>query len=178
MGTDYSSGSAIIVDLDGMLSLINGKNKKAVLEVIQSFADKEMESEYIDDNTKDSLKRLDNIPTNINLVDLRGLLEDFHEISGSAGKYSGDCHFTNGMDSYELMELWESIIEVSGVGLPDLNSIRIFDGYRPHMDCPMEEVSFCFDVEGCYEKTLNQEGENLSGIASNMYEISWTDVSY
>ena len=37
MGTDYSSSNAVIVDLDDMLRIINGKNKKAVLEVIQSL---------------------------------------------------------------------------------------------------------------------------------------------
>lgn len=177
MGTDYSSESAIIVNLDGMLSLISSKNKKAVLEVIQNWVNLLKMDSGTEDGTKESLKTLDSISSGILFADLIGRLEDFHEISGSAEKYGGDCHFTNGIDSYDLMELWEGIIDVSGVDLPDLNSIRIFDAYRQHEDCPMEEVSFCFDPEGCYEKTLNQEGENLSAIAPNMYEVSWTDVS-
>jgi len=178
MGIDYSASTAIIVDINGMLKIINGKNKKAVLEVIQSFVDKMVDYEYTSDKTKKWLKKLDNIPSNITLANLKEKLSDFHEVSGSAGKYEGDCRFSNDMYGDELMELWDGIIEVSSVDLPSLDSIRIFDSYRQQMDCPLEEISFCFNPEECYEKTLNQEGKNLSKLAHNMWETSWTDVSY
>ena len=178
MGTDYSASTAIIVDLDGMLKIINGKNKKSILEVVQSFVDKTKSDGYASDKTKEWLKKLDNIPSSIKLGDLKEKLRDFHEVKGSAGKYEGDCQFANGMWSDDLMALWEGVVDVSDIDLPSLNSIRIFDSYRQQMDCPLEEVSFCFDPEGCYKKTLNQEGKNLSKLADNMWETSWTDVSY
>ena len=94
MGIDYSASTAIIVDINGMLKIINGKNKKAVLEVIQSFVDKMVDYEYTSDKTKKWLKKLDNIPSNITLANLKEKLSDFHEVSGSAGKYDGDCRLS------------------------------------------------------------------------------------
>mgnify|MGYP003149864061 FL=1 len=178
MGTDYSSSTAIIVDLDGVLKLINGKNKKYVLEVVQSFVDKTMTDEYTSNETKKWLKKLDNIPSSIKLSDLRDKLSKFHEIKGEAGKYEGNCQFANGMWGDDLMCLWEDIISVCDITLPDLDSIRIFDSYRQQMDCPLEVVSFCFNVEDCYEKKLNKAGKNLSKITDSMWETTWTDVSY
>ena len=77
-----------------------------------------------------------------------------------------------------MLELWEGIIEVSYQELPHLNEVRFFDGYRQHMECPMEEACFCFDVDGCYEKTLNDAGKNLKKLSGSVWETSWTDVSY
>ena len=178
MGTDYSSSNAVIVDLNSMLGIINGKNKKAVLEVIQSFVDKQMNDQYNDEKSKPYLEKLNNIPSKVSLSDLKKLLADFHKISGSAGKYGGDCCWTNGLWDEEMLELWEGIIEVSGKNLPYLNSVRFFDGYRQHMDCPMEEPCFCFDPDGCYEKKLNTAGKTLEKLSGNVWETSWTDVSY
>lgn len=178
MGTDYGSGSAVIVDLDSMLRIIDGKNKQAVLEVIQSWVDKQMGDEYTGEESKQYLEKLNNIPSKIKLGDLRELLEEFHVINGEAGKYGGDCHWANGLDSYEMQELWEGIVEVSGLELPYLSEVRFFDGYRQHMDCPKEEACFCFDPDGCYEKTLNSAGKNLYKLNGSVWETSWTDVSY
>tara|TARA_Y100001938_G_C7963670_1_gene365649 strand:+ start:51 stop:587 length:537 start_codon:yes stop_codon:yes gene_type:complete len=178
MGTDYSSESAIIVDLESMIGLINGKNKKATLEVIQSFVDKIMADQYTSEETKEWLKKLDKIPSNIKLGELKEKLREFHAIKGSAGKYDGDCHFANGMWGEDMMILWEDVIDVSNIVLPDLDQIRIFDSYRQQVDCPLEEVSFCFNAEDCYEKKLNQTGKNLEKIAGNLWETSWTTVSY
>ena len=178
MGTDYGSGSAVIVNLDSMLGIINGKNKKAVLEVVQSFVDKHMDDEYTSKQNKKYLGILNNLPSNIKLADLRELLSDFHVIEGEAGKYGGNCRWANGFDDYEMLELWEGIIEVSYQELPHLNEVRFFDGYRQHMDCPMEEPCFCFDPDGCYEKTLNSAGKNLYKLSGSVWETSWTDVSY
>ena len=178
MGTDYGSGSAVIVDLDSMLRIINGKNKKAVLEVIQSFVDTKMDDEYTGDESKKHLGTLNDLPSNITLQNLRGLLEDFHTIKGSAGKYGGDCHWANGFWNEDMLELWEGIVEVSGEELPYLTEVRFFDGYRQHMDCPKEVACFCFDPDGCYEKTLNSAGKNLEKLNGSVWETSWTDVSY
>ena len=178
MGTDYGSGSAVIVDLDSMLRIINGKNKQAVLEVIQSWVDKQMESEHTCEESKKYLETLNNLPSNITLKHLKELLEEFHVIKGEAGKYGGNCHWANGLDSYDMHELWGAIIEVSDVELPWLSEVRFFDGYRQHMDCPMEEPCFCFDPDGCYEKTLNSAGKNLYKLSGSVWETSWTDVSY
>jgi len=180
MGTDYSSSSAVIVDLDSMLGkeVINGKNKQAILEVIQSFVDAKMDEQYTSDETKVYLQKLNYLPSNITLKHLRELLEEFHVIKGEAGKYGGDCHWANGFDSYEMHELWEGILEVSGAELPYLMEVRFFDGYRQQMDCPKEVACFCFDPDGCYEKTLNDAGKNLKKLNGNVWETSWTDVSY
>ncbi len=177
MGTDYGSGSAVIVDLDSMLRIINGKNKQAVLEVIQSWVDKQMESEHTCEESKKYLGTLNNLPSNITLKHLKELLEEFHVIKGEAGKYGGNCRWANGFYDYEMQELWEGIIEVSGEELPYLSEVRFFDGYRQHMDCPMEEPCFCFDPDGCYEKTLNSAGKNLYKLNGSVWETSWTDVS-
>ena len=178
MGTDYSSSNAVIVDLDSMLRIINGKNKQAVLEVIQSFVDEHMSGEYTSDETKVCLQKLNDLPSNITLKHLRELLEEFHVINGEAGKYGGNCHWANGLDSYEMHGLWGDILEVSGEELPYLSEVRFFDGYRQHMDCPKEEACFCFDPDGCYEKTLNNAGKNLEKLNGSVWETSWTDVSY
>ena len=178
MGIDYFAGHAMCLSDCEMVKLITGKNKKPVLEVIQSFHDSVIGGQYTSDKAKKAITALNNIDSKIKLADLRELIIEYHTIEGDAGKYEGDCRFANDLDGYELMELWESIIDVCDVELPSLSEIRIFDSYRQNYDCPMEVPCFLFSVEDCYERTLNDEGKNLNKLAGGyLNEISWTDVS-
>jgi hypothetical protein len=180
MGIDYYAGHAMCLGDYEMVKLINGKNKKAVLEVMQSFHDSILADEYVTDKAKKAVSVLngENIPSTIKLVDLRELIIEYHTVEGDAGKYEGDCRFANGLDGYQLLELWEGIIDVCNTELPSLSEVRIFDSYRQNYDCPIEVPCFLFSVEDCYERTLNDEGKNLNKLAGGyLNEISWTDVS-
>ena len=161
MGIDYSTGHAMTLTCNEILSILKAKNKKPILEVIQSFHDEIIRDKYSSEKAKESVAVLDNINPKIKLADLKQLILEYHDVIGEAGKYSGDCRFANDLDGYDLMMLWEPIIEVSGETLPALTGIQIFDSYRQHMDCPIGEPCFLFDVDDCYEKQLNEAGKNL-----------------
>tara|TARA_R110002020_G_scaffold135764_1_gene303170 strand:- start:828 stop:1367 length:540 start_codon:yes stop_codon:yes gene_type:complete len=178
MGIDYSAGHAMVLSCVDMLNLINGKNKKAILEVIQSFHDEVLADKYSSDRAKKSVEVLSNISQKIKLADLKELILEYHDVIGEAGKYGGDCQFSNGLDGYDLMMLWEPIIDVCDINLPSLTGIQVFDSYRQHMDCPIGEPCFLFDVDDCYEKKLNSAGKNLKKFSGGyLNEVTWTDVS-
>ena len=178
MGIDYSAGHAMCLEIDDMIKLINGKNKKAVLEVIQSFHDSVVSGEYTSDEAKKAVSTLDNIDSKIKLDDLRDLILSYHAVEGEAGKYNGDCKFANDLWGEEILELWQGVVDVYDPSLPSLSEVRIFDSYRQNDQCPLEVPCFLFSVEDCYEKKLNSEGVNLNKLAGGyLNEISWTDVS-
>jgi hypothetical protein len=178
MGIDYSSGHAMCLEIGDMVKLINGKNKRTVLEVVQSFHDSVVNGEYTSDKAKKAVSSLDNLNAKIKVSTLRELICDYHKVLGEAGKYNGDCQFANDLDGYDLLELWEGIVDVCGLDLPLLSEVRIFDSYRQNDQCPLEVPCFLFSVEDCYEKKLNSEGINLKKLSGNyLNEISWTDVS-
>ena len=179
MGIDYAAGHAMCVEIDNMVGLINGKNKKYVLEVIQSFHDSVMSGQYTSDKAKKAVTALDNIDSKIKLADLKELILEYHAVEGEAGKYEGDCKFANDLWGDDLLELWEGVLDVCDIPMPSLSEVRIFDSHRQNYDCPLEVPCFLFEVEDCYERTLNEEGKNLNKLSGGyLNEISWTDVSY
>ena len=178
MGIDYSSGHAMCLEINDMIKLINSKNKKAILEVIQNFHDSVVSGEYTSDKAKKTVSKLDDIDSKIKLADLKELILSYHAVEGEAGKYNGDCKFANDLWGEDILELWEGIVDVCGLDLPPLSEVRIFDSYRQNDECPLEVPCFLFSVEDCYEKKLNSEGINLKKLSGNyLNEISWTDVS-
>ena len=179
MGTDYSSGYAMSCELENMLKIIKAKNKKSVIEAIQCFHDSVVDGQYTSDKAKKYVSSLNEIKPNIKLADLKQIIIDYHEVEGDTGKYEGDCRFTNDLDGWDLIELWQDIIEASREELPDLSEIRIFDSYRQHYDCPLGVMCFVFNREDCYERTLSDKGKSLKKLCGGyLSEISWTDVSY
>ena len=104
MGIDYFAGHAMCLSDCEMVKLINGKNKKPVLEVIQSFHDSVIGGQYTSDKAKKAITALNNIDSKIKLADLRELIIEYHTIEGDAGKYEGDCRFANGLDGYQLLD--------------------------------------------------------------------------
>ena len=179
MGIDYSAGHAMCLGIEDMVKLINGKNKKAILEVVQSFHDSDVSGMYTSDKAKKAVSSLDNLNPKITISTLKELICDYHEVQGEAGKYDGDCQFVNDLDGYDLLELWEGILEVCDEPIPSLSEIRIFDSHRKNYDCPLEVPCFLFSVEDCYVRTLSDEGKRLKKLAGGyLNEISWTDVSY
>lgn len=179
MGIDYSAGHAMCLEIDNMVRLINGKNKKAILEVIQSFHDSVVGGQYTSEKAKKSVAALNNIDSKIKISDLKELILEYHAVTGEAGKYEGSCHFKNDLDGYDLLELWEGILDVCDIPMPSLSEVRIFDSHRQNYDCPLEVPCFLFSVEDCYDRTLSHEGKNLNKLSGGyLNEISWTDVSY
>tara|TARA_Y100000385_G_scaffold280804_1_gene332544 strand:- start:244 stop:783 length:540 start_codon:yes stop_codon:yes gene_type:complete len=178
MGIDYSAGHAMCLEIDDMIKLINGKNKKAILKVVKSFHDSVVDNKYVSDKAKKAVSSLDNLNSKITISTLREVICDYHKVLGEAGKYEGDCQFANDLDGDDIVELWQGIIGVCGEQMPHLSEVRIFDSYRQNDQCPLEVPCFLFSTEDCYVRTISDEGKRLKKLAGGyLNEISWTDVS-
>ena len=168
MGTDYSNGTGIVINIETLVNIINGKNKKAVIKAIREWIGEGYDGGSIFEDLAD----------NITIGDLKAKLIAQCEIAGEAGKYEGDCHLVHTED-YSLCGLWNDIILASGTDIPLIEDVTVFDSYRQHMECPIGEASFIFSRDDIYESKLNDEGEALQKLCGGyLNEVTWTDVSY
>ena len=179
MGVDYSANEAVVLDAWDMVKIINGANKKHVVDILQGFHDNIVADEHTSAEAKLSVKVFDGISPRAKLAEIRHLLVEYHNVEGEAGTYEGNCWFANGLCGDELMELWERIIEASGCELPTPYEITIFDSYRKHANCQIGVASFLFAPDDCYERTLSEQGKALEKMSGGyLAEVSWTEVSY
>jgi len=179
MGVDYSANEAVVLYIWDMVNIINGANKKHVVDIMQGFHDNIVADEHTSDAAKLSVKVFDGISPRTKLAEIRYVLDEYHNVVGEAGKYEGDMGLANGLCSDDLMKLWEPIIEASGVELPTPYEITIFDSYRQHVECEIGVVSFLFAPGDCYERTLSEQGKALEKMSGGyLAEVSWTEVSY
>ena len=177
MGTDYSTNSAITLTSHELIGIINDKNNKSIIDVLQKFYNSQVK-ENPDNEPNEAIKALNEIKPNITIDQLQEIINRLSEVQGEAGKYEGNCSLAH-IEEYELQQLWDAIITQSGSDLPPLSEIRVFDSYRQHLGCPIGVASFLFEEEDCYEKQLNVSGKTLEELSGGyLNEITWTDVSY
>ena len=94
MGIDYMQGSGMLVTLDQMFSLITKDNYKTVMWSISHAGN------WMDEYTEQDLTELQELPFRLekgfSYKQFMEWFEQFHAVTGEAGKYGGDCSFENG----------------------------------------------------------------------------------
>lgn len=162
MGIDYYNQSGMLVRLDQMIQLITKDNFQSLVKIC------------CDHDPCGSEFKI--VPQVVSYDDFIAALEELHKCIGEAGKYDGDARLANGLDTDDLTDLWDSIVEELDLNLPFLEA-HIFNSGRQAMDCPLGCVCFILDAEDCYIKRISPKGKNLQNITGELNFVEWTDVS-
>lgn len=181
MGVDISSHTGIIASTSEILKLVNGKNKKRVVEICQDFYN-DIYSEH--EKHKDCSWRKKSVEYFSPLKDiqaktvgdLKEVLESVIKVSGEPAKYDLDTHVQYGE---ELCSLWQTIIEEAvDFDLPYLEEVTAFGSPRYNgWDVPLGEACFIFSEHACFEKSLSEIGKNLKKAIGHVSITEWTHYS-
>ena len=163
MGMDIYAESGVIATISDMVRIIRKKDLRKVINAIEDLTqDENFDTEV-------------SVSKNSTLEEVREALIDCENIKGEPSKYGGDCHIENG---YELLELWNRIIEVARPELPSLMDVRIFDSGRVNgWDVPHGESCYIFDQDECFETKLSDTGKSLKRAIGHCVQTEWTVMS-
>jgi len=181
MGVDVSSQSGVIASTSEIIKLVNGKNKKKILELCQDFYD-EVYSDHINYKECSWRKEVVEYFSSLNNIqaktvgDLKDILGSLVKVSGEPAKYDLDTHVEYGE---EVCLLWQKIIEEGlDVELPHLEEVTAFGSCRYNgYDVPLGEACFVFSESCCFEKSLSDIGKNLKKAIGHVDVTEWTHYS-
>lgn len=181
MGVDIYSSRGIIATVDEFLGVVNGKNKRLVLEVCKKFHNElvsDAEANKEDDwrqNLADCFKPLSQIPFNSTLAFVRGTIDSCVGVRGEVAKY-GECYVEH---AEYIQELFEKIVDVSGFDLPYIEQVTAWGSGRYNgWEVPKGVPCVVFNSEDCYVKTLSEKGMAVKKFLGHCDETEWTEMSY
>jgi hypothetical protein len=184
MGVDIYSSKGVICSVNEFLQIINGKNKKAIVNVCRSFwadlvaqCDKGYKPEPEPWRAKlaDAFNAFYHLEPTMTIKEIRKIIESVVVVEGEVSKY-GECHVEN---SEYVESLFSQILEASGLDLPDIEEVTAWGSGRYNgWEVPTGVACVVFDSSRCFVKTLSEEGKALKKLLGHCDETEWTEMSY
>ena len=173
MGMDIWAESGIIASPSDMIGLLRKKDVKQVRQVIQSFLKDKEHKDW-----KKGQETLGHVDDKTPLENICDALDSLVVTHGEPTKYGSDECYVE--DSYEIGELWCSILSETRPELPGLRELTIFDSGRLNGgDVPLGEPCFIFEDSGCFTQQITDEGRALKKALGHrsLEKSEWTIMS-
>ena len=168
---DIYSGRGIVFTVDEFLNkIINGKNKKAIVEVIVE-AITQNAFDYLTGVAPESFDVLCNLKPNMKLAEIKEIIASVGEVDGEGS----DCYV---VDSDAIEALFDKILEVSGHDLPPISEVTAWGSGRYNgWDTPKGVACVVFDSDSCFERKLSDQGKAVKKLFGSCDETEWTEMS-
>lgn len=180
MGVDIYTKSGILASIEDMCGFLDEKNPQQIIQVCQTFYNdmaKECEENPDCSWRKKRLEffgSLNNIQAET-IEEIQSILTDVVQVEGEPAKYDLDTHVQY---SEELLQLWNSLLEIHKEKLPALVSVSAWGSSRYNgYDVPLGVACFVFESEDCYTRRLTKKGKNLEKIIGHCQITDWTVYS-